>query len=113
MFIFFILGILIGGVAVIFSLQNTALITVSFFSWQVESSLAAILSLTLLTGMVVAFFLFLPELIGGYIKRHALKKENKELHKELQKQKELLMFAKKEAPNDEVISEIEHGAIAH
>ncbi len=42
MLIFLIIGLLLGGAAVIFALQNITAVTVTFFSWQFEGSLAMI-----------------------------------------------------------------------
>jgi uncharacterized integral membrane protein len=110
MILLFILGLVIGGVAVVFALQNVAVITVSFFSWQLTGSLALILSLALAAGVLTASLLILPESLKNYLKYRNLKKENKRLEEELRKQKELTVFAKHTPPTKEVISNIEHGA---
>lgn len=92
MIIFFIVGLLLGAVAVVFALQNIEVMVVSFFAWQFASSMAVILSLALLTGMVVALLLTLPELTTNYFINRALRKRNKELEEELRKQRESTVF---------------------
>lgn len=111
MIIFFILGLTLGGIAVVFAFQNTELVTVSFLGWQLEGSLSVVLSLSVLTGIFIALLLTLPELISNYFAYRALRNRTKVLEEELRKQKELTLFAKKQTATDEVISDIEHGAI--
>jgi uncharacterized integral membrane protein len=111
MIIFFIVGLLLGVVSVIFALQNIAVVTISFFSWQLTGSLALILLLAITSGILIAILLLLPEFINNYLKYKNLKKENKDLTEELRKQKELTVFAKNTLPTEEEISKIEHGVV--
>lgn len=113
MIIFFILGLLLGVIAVIFAFQNIVTTTVTFLAWQIEGSLALILVMAILTGMVIAFLLTLPELIGGYMRESGLSKRIKNLESDLHKQKELTTFAQKTPPTTEVINHIEEGATLH
>lgn len=114
MFIFFILGLVLGGVAVVFALQNIAVVTVTFFSWQFPpSSLAVILILSILAGILITLLILLPGSIGNYFKYKKLQKKNAELTEELRKQKELTLFAKITSPSPETITKIEDGAISH
>jgi lipopolysaccharide assembly protein A len=110
MIILFIVGLLLGAVAVIFALQNITVITVTFFSWQLTGSLALILSLAIGAGVLITAFLILPESIKNYFRYKNLKKDNERLEEELRKQKELTVFAKHTPPTEEEISKIEHGA---
>lgn len=109
MLILFILGILLGVVAVFFALQNVAIITVSFFSWQLTGSLALILSVAMLMGVLVTALLLLPESISSYFKYRSLKKSYKKLEEELRKQKELTTFASIKPATAEDIDIIEKG----
>jgi len=111
MIILFIVGLLLGIVSVIFALQNIAVVTISFFSYQITGSLSLILLLTIVSGVLIAILLLLPEFISNYFKYKNLKKENKDLAEELRKQKELTVFAKNTPPTEEEISKIEHGAV--
>ncbi len=110
MIILFILGLIIGGLAVVFALQNVEVITVSFFSWELTGSLALIISIAIAAGVLAASLLIIPESVKNYFKYRNLQKENKRLEEELRKQKELTVFAKTTPPTEEVISKIEHGA---
>ncbi|MES2213708.1 MAG: LapA family protein [Patescibacteria group bacterium] len=111
MIIFFILGLLLGSVAVVFALQNVEIVTVTFFQWHVTSSLAVILISAILAGVVVASLILIPGSISKYFKNRTLRKEIGRLEEELRKQKELTVFGKNTPPTVETISHIEQGAI--
>jgi putative membrane protein len=111
MIIFFILGLLLGGVAVIFALQNIGMVSIVFLGWQLEGSLAVVLSLSVLLGIVIALLLTLPELMSNYFQNRSLLNRNRELEEDLRKQKELTHFAKTNPPTPEAITHIEQGAI--
>lgn len=102
MIILFIIGTLLGAVSVIFALQNVAIITVTFFSWQLTGSLAFILILAMASGAIVTTLLLLPESISNYFKFKSLEKESVDLREELRKQKELTAFAK-HAPTTPIV----------
>lgn len=61
--IFIIIALLIAVIAVIFALQNTAAVTVTFLFWSINGSLALILLLTLLVGVLISVLVSLPGLI--------------------------------------------------
>ena len=111
MLIFFILGLLLGAVAVIFALQNTTIATVTFFSWQITSSMAIILLLSIISGILICLLILLPGSIQTALQFRALRKKTAKLEEELRKQKELTLFAKHNIPSPEVIEEIEQGAV--
>lgn len=106
-----IIGILLGAVSVIFALQNVMVVTLRFFSWQFEGSLALILLLALVVGVVISLLIVLPESIGNYFRYGSLKKTNEKLEEELKKQKELTVFAKKTPASPEEIAKIDQGSI--
>ena len=107
----FLFGLALGVLAVIFTLQNITVITVSFFAWHITGSLAIILMVTLLAGVLIALLMVLPQSIGAYFEARKLRKEIKRLEGELAHQKELVVFARKTAPTHEELQQIEHGAI--
>lgn len=77
--IFLAIGLLVGGVAVIFILQNIVPISVHFFTWELQGSLALILILSILTGAVLSALSCLPDMINNYFEINSLKKRVKEL----------------------------------
>ena len=107
----FIIGVALGGLTVIFAMQNIDAVTVSFFSWRLEGSLSLILMLATLMGVLITLLTILPESIRGYFRYRALRRENARLEEELRKQKELTHFARKEPPTQDAIAHIEQGAI--
>jgi len=111
MIVLFIFGLMLEAVSVFFALQNVAIITVNFLSWQITGSLALILSLAILSGIAIALPLLLPESVSGYFRYKSLVRENKKLKEDLQKQKELAVFAKHSAATAEELEQIEHGAV--
>jgi len=84
MILFLLMGVVLGGLAVIFALQNTAVITVSFLTWQLEGSLALILLLTIATGALVAMLLMLPALIKDLFVVRSMRKQKKLSEEELE-----------------------------
>lgn len=88
MIILFIIGILLGAVSVVFALQNGAMVAVTFLGWQIEGSLSVIIALSILSGILIALLLTLPELLSNYFQYRALKKKNDVLEEDLKKQKE-------------------------
>lgn len=105
-----ILGIILGVVAMIFALQNVTLIVVNFFGWHLQGSLALILMMGVLTGILIALLIVLPESITNYFRYKRLLKENANLEEELKRQKELTHFAKTNPPTEEDLRRIEEGA---
>ncbi|MDB5204178.1 MAG: hypothetical protein JWP09_206 [Candidatus Taylorbacteria bacterium] len=83
MIIFIIIGILLGAVAVIFALQNTVAITVTFLFWQIHSSLAIILMVAIISGMIVNLLLSLPEIVSDYFSFKSMIKERNRLEAEV------------------------------
>jgi putative membrane protein len=61
--IFLVAALLIAIVAVIFALQNTAAVVISFLAWQTEGSLALVLLITLLFGVLISLLVSVPTVI--------------------------------------------------
>lgn len=57
---FLVLALLLVVVAVIFAVQNTALVTIAFFSWNIETSLAIALLAALGAGILIVLLLSVP-----------------------------------------------------
>lgn len=78
-----ILGFVLGASAILFALQNTEIVELSFLGFGFESSLALLVLLSLATGVVIALLLALPGAIRDGLKIRGLAKENDRLRKEL------------------------------
>ncbi len=95
--VYLIFALVIAVIAVIFALQNSMTVTISFLAWKVTGSLSLVLLITLAIGAIVGLLVLAPSTIkhsfaaSGHLKRiGALEKELDE-HKakvaELQKPK--------------------------
>lgn len=78
-----IVGIILGVLAVFFVLQNTAIVTVTFFAWQLQGSLALVLFLAITSGVIMALLFVLPSLIKESLLVRAANKQNKKLEDEV------------------------------
>ena len=76
MIIFLIFGLLLGAVAVIFALQNVAVVTVMFMGWQFQGSLALIILLSVAVGVVISLLVSMPGTIKKSFQISRLRKEN-------------------------------------
>ncbi len=63
--VYLILAAVIGIFVALFAIQNAASVTVKFVIWQFESSLAVVIILAMLAGMLLVFLLSIP----GRLKR--------------------------------------------
>ncbi len=111
--IFLILGIILGALAVVFALQNTDIVSVAFFLYQFDGSLAFILILTVLMGILASLLIVLPDSIKNHFRYRRLKIDYAKLEEDLRKQKELTTFAKQTPATPEQLAHIDNGAIAH
>jgi putative membrane protein len=74
MVIFLIIALLIAILAIVFALQNTGGVAVTFLVWQFQGSLALVLILALLAGVVVCFFALMPMLIRSRLRASSERK---------------------------------------
>ncbi len=63
--ILIIIALVIAIFAVLFALQNLAVVTVSFLFWDFEGSLALVLLITLAAGVLISLLASLPGLVRG------------------------------------------------
>jgi len=89
-----ILALAIALLAVIFAIQNTIVVKVSFLFWEIQGSLALILLITFIFGVLVGVFVLVPRLIK--MKRMVFRQR-----KEIERLKE----ERKEKDEEETISQ--------
>ena len=111
MLILFILGLLLGAVAVTFALQNIEVVTVTFFSYQIAGSLAVVLLLSMGVGILIAFLMMLPSIFKSHMRLRDMKRDNKKLLEDLKKEREVRVFEKHTEPTRQDIKNIESGVI--
>lgn len=78
-----ILGFLLGAAALLFALQNTDVVALSFLGWQFESSLALLILMAFAAGIVVSLLVSIPSAVKDSLGLMSLRKENKRLASEL------------------------------
>lgn len=82
MLISLILGMVLGGITVLFALENTAAVTVSFLTFQGSAPLAVVLLVSMLSGIAFTLLLLLPFLIRDEIAKKIAKREKRALEDE-------------------------------
>ncbi len=97
MFVFLILGAVIGALSVVFFLQNTTVISVMFLSWEIESSLAVILAIAFVGGIVMTLLFSLPSLISDWLEGARIERRVRQLEDELREARAREAAAKIEA----------------
>ena len=65
MTVFLILALLIAILAVIFAVQNVTMVTISFFAWNIHTSLAVALLIALGAGVLITLLVSVPGRIKG------------------------------------------------
>jgi uncharacterized integral membrane protein len=63
--IFLIFALIIALLAVIFAIQNVAIVSISFFAWHIQGSLAVVLLVALGAGVLISILVSIP----GIVKR--------------------------------------------
>lgn len=85
-----IIGVLLGAVSVAFIAENTSIVTVTFLSWQFDGSLALVLMMTLITGVVITLLFLLPTFIRDMFYLSAVEKQKRVVEDELLQTKQKL-----------------------
>jgi uncharacterized integral membrane protein len=80
---FLFLALIIALALVLFAVQNSTVISLSFINWAFEGSLAFILTLTFAIGMLTGSLLFIPTWWKKIKTGRAQKKRISELEREL------------------------------
>ena len=83
MLISLLLGLIMGSVSVIFALQNNFAVTVTFINWELTTSLAVLVILSILVGIMITLLFSLPSVFRSSFAISRLKKENKKIGDEL------------------------------
>ncbi len=86
-YLYIFLLIILTVLVALFASQNTALVTVSFFSWSASGSLSLVLVITLAAGLVLGLLIMLPAVIGGSFKHGLTRFKLKRLEKKSDKAK--------------------------
>lgn len=85
--VYLVLALMIAVIAVIFALQNTAAVTISFFAWEVGGSLSLVVLVTLVIGVVVGWLFAAPSLVKNSFQGSSQRKRISALEKEVSEYK--------------------------
>ena len=96
--VYLIVALLIAIVAVIFALQNTMTITISFLAWEVTGSLSLVLLVTLAIGVVIGLLFLAPSTIKNSMAVSSHRKRVGSLEKELDEHKSKVAELEKPKP---------------
>lgn len=94
--VFLVFALLIALVAVIFAVQNTAIVTISFLVWNFDNSLAVVILLTIFTGVLISILMSAPGWIKNRLVLANLRKKNKDLETRLSKEQDKYQAAQQE-----------------
>jgi len=98
MIVTLILALAIAVVAVIFALQNSMLVTVSFFGYAIDGSLALFLLLTLVVGIVIGLLVMSPGAVKRSLELRGHRKRIGGLEKEVEEHKAKVAELQKPKP---------------
>ncbi len=77
-----IVGMVLGGLSVIFALQNVGSVSVSLLAWQVQAPIALVLLATAVSGVLAATLAILPRMIRDEFIIASQKRQLREAHEE-------------------------------
>jgi GGDEF domain-containing protein/uncharacterized integral membrane protein len=86
--LFVVLALAIAFLAVLFALQNTAAVTITFFAWTFDESLAVVLLATLMIGVVIGLLVSVPALVRRNWSISRKQKQIESLEFQIQEQNE-------------------------
>ncbi len=81
--LYLILAAILGIFVAIFAIQNAAAVTVKFLLWEFQSSLAVLIIISMLAGMLLVFLLSIPGRIKRRKELYDKQKKIRELEKRL------------------------------
>ena len=96
MIIFLIIALLIAVIAIVFALQNTGSVAVSFLVWHFQGSLALVLILAFIAGIVTIFFALMPSLIRYRLRASRQGKQKEILEETLSEHRQKVESLQKE-----------------
>ena len=100
-----IIGLILGAGVVIFAAQNFEPVMVSFLGWSFEGSIALIVILALLAGVIISMLFSIPSFIRNALAESKLKGHNEALRRELDDHKIKLGKAEQKIVDAETMPE--------
>lgn len=75
MYLFLIIGVVVGALGVEFALLNTEAVTVTLFAWQFISPLSLVIFVSMLLGIGLAVLAMIPSAIREALDTYAVRRE--------------------------------------
>ncbi|PKL09325.1 MAG: hypothetical protein CVV51_04420 [Spirochaetae bacterium HGW-Spirochaetae-7] len=98
--VYLILVLIVAIIAVIFSLQNSVPVAITFFSWSASGSLSLVLILTLTIGILLGVLITAPSVFRRSVQFSGLKRQMTRLEKEKDKLHEKISANEDSKPVD-------------
>ena len=80
--IFFVVALILALLVTVFAVQNNQPITISFLLWSIDGSLALVLMITLVLGIVIGVLLMAPGSVRGRLQIGGLQRSLRSLEQE-------------------------------
>jgi len=80
--IFFVVALILALLVTVFAVQNNQPITISFLLWSIEGSLALVLMVTLVLGIVIGVLLMAPGSVRSRLQIGGLQRSVRSLEQE-------------------------------
>lgn len=80
--IFFVIALILALLVTVFAVQNNQPITISFLFWSIEGSLALVLMVTLVLGIVIGVLLMAPGSVRNRLQIGGLQRSVRSLEQE-------------------------------
>lgn len=105
--IFFVVALILAILVTVFAVQNNQPITISFLFWSIEGSLALVLMITLVLGIVIGVLLMVPGSVRGRLQVGGLQRSLSSLEQEKATAAEAIVtdLAQSEAETAEAVEE--------
>jgi len=85
--LYLIVALVIAVIAVLFALQNSMLVTISFLSWEISGSLSLVLLATLAIGVLIGLLVLAPSALKKTFKASSQRKRINALEHEVSEHK--------------------------
>ncbi|MEK7201453.1 MAG: LapA family protein [Patescibacteria group bacterium] len=82
------IGFILGAGALLFALQNTDIVALTFMGWQFSTSLAILVLASVIVGVLISILAYIPSALSASFRIMGLKKQNKHLVQELEAQRQ-------------------------
>lgn len=96
--LYLIVALVIAVIAVLFALQNSMLVTISFLSWEISGSLSLVLLATLAIGVLIGLLVLAPSALKKTFKASSQRKRINALEHEVSEHKAKVAELQKPAP---------------